>query len=202
MPENKITRITGIGSALIDLLINESDQFLEDLGKEKGGMTLVEHTDITDILSKTDQSPAVVPGGASCNTIVGVGRLGGDARFIGSRGDDRLGKIFEDSLHTGNIESVCSTSSAPTGKVLSVITPDAQRSMFTFLGASTELDPESITPEMFKNTAISMIEGYLLFNKELMMAALTAARSAGSIIALDLASFEVVNASGIFSRIL
>jgi len=195
MPENNVTRITGIGNALIDLLINESDLFLKDLGKEKGGMTLVEHTNITDILSKTDQSPVVVPGGASCNTIVGIGHLGGDARFIGSRGEDRFGKIFENSLHTGNIESVFSISSAPTGKVLSVITPDAQRSMFTFLGASTELDPESVTPEMFKNTAISMIEGYLLFNKELMMAALTAAKSAGSLIALDLASFEVVNAS-------
>jgi len=67
--------------------------------------------------------------------------------------------------------------------------------MFTYLGASAELDPSGIVPEMFENTAIAVVEGYLLFNPDLMMAALKAAKSAGAMIALDLASFEVVNAS-------
>jgi len=189
------TRITGIGSALVDILISESDQFLTGLGKEKGGMTLVEEKDIKQILSKTDKTPVVVPGGAACNTIIGVGNLGGDARFIGKRGNDAYGRSFEDQLVKCNVEPVVSISGSSTGTVLSVITPDAQRSMFTYLGASTELAPVSITPDMFKDTAISMIEGYLLFNKDLMMASLKAARDAGSLVALDLASFEVVNAS-------
>ncbi len=187
--------ITGIGSALVDILINESDEFLTSLGKEKGGMTLVEDKDIQKILSTSEQKPTVVPGGAACNTIVGVANLGGDARFIGKRGSDDYGNNFEQALVTSNVEPLVSTSSSPTGKVLSIITPDAQRSMFTFLGASTELDPESIISDMFKETAITMIEGYLLFNKDLMMASLMAAKAAGSLIALDLASFEVVNAS-------
>jgi len=195
MPENKITRVTGIGSALVDILINESDQFLTDLGKKKGGMTLVDNKDIQDILTRTNQPPVVVPGGAACNTIVGIGNLGGDAGFIGKRGKDDYGRIFEQQIINCHVDPLVSISKAPTGKVLSVITPDAQRSMFTFLGASTELDPEAITADMFKDTAISMIEGYLLFNKDLMMAALKAARAAGSLIALDLASFEVVNAA-------
>ncbi|MEN8212566.1 MAG: PfkB family carbohydrate kinase, partial [Thermodesulfobacteriota bacterium] len=161
----KNSRITGIGSALVDILINESDEFLSSLGKEKGGMTLVEDTDIQKILSASRQKPFVVPGGAACNTIVGVACLGGDARFIGKRGDDSYGETFEQKLVKSRVEPLVSTSSSPTGKVLSVITPDAQRSMFTFLGASTELDPESITSDMFKRTAITMIEGYLLFNK-------------------------------------
>ncbi len=188
-------RITGIGSALVDVLINETDQFIEDLGKEKGGMTLVEDNDIQSILSKTSQSPAIVPGGAACNTIVGVGCLGGDARFIGRRGDDAYGETFESQIVSCHVEPKLSISSSPTGKVLSVITPDAQRSMFTFLGASTELAPAAITPELFQHTAISVIEGYLLFNPDLMMASVKAAKAAGSLIALDLASFEVVNAS-------
>ena len=195
MAKNRYTRITGIGSALVDILINESDQFLTNLGKKKGGMTLVEDKDIEVILSESDQTPVVVPGGAACNTIVGVGNLGGDARFIGRRGNDVYGRTFEEQVVKCNVEPVVSISESLTGKVLSVITPDAQRSMFTFLGASTELDPKAITSDMFKETAISMIEGYLLFNKNLMMAALKAAREAGSLIALDLASFEVVNAS-------
>ena len=195
MTQKKITRITGIGSALVDILINESDGFLTDLGKKKGGMTLVQNQDIEQILAKTRQTPVVVPGGAACNTIVGVGNLGGDARFIGRRGNDEYGEKFERQIIKCNVEPIVSISDAPTGKVLSVITPDAQRSMFTFLGASTELDPRSITQDMFKDTAICMIEGYLLFNPKLMMAAITAAKASNSLIALDLASFEVVNAS-------
>ena len=195
MPKKNITRVTGIGSALVDILINESDRFLSDLGKEKGGMTLVDDKDIQDILSKSNATPVVVPGGAACNTIVGIGNLGGDARFIGRKGDDAYGRTFETKLLSCNVEPVVSTSKAPTGKVLSVITPDAQRSMFTFLGASTELDPELITHNLFKESAIAMIEGYLLFNTDLIKAALTAAKAAGSLIALDLASFEVVNAA-------
>jgi len=195
MPSMKRTRITGIGSALVDILINESDEFLKTLHKEKGGMTLVNDEDITHILSASPQETLVVPGGAACNTIVGVAKLGGDARFIGRRGKDAYGTAFEKQLITSRVEPYISMSDSPTGKVLSVITPDAQRSMFTFLGASTELDPESITPGLFQKTAISMIEGYLLFNRTLMSAALKAAKEAGSLIALDLASFEVVNAS-------
>ena len=195
MPKKSITRITGIGSALVDILINESDLFLTNLGKEKGGMTLVENKDIEVILSESDKTPIIVPGGAACNTIVGVGSLGGDARFIGRRGNDAYGETFEKQIIKCNVEPVVSISDSPTGRVLSVITPDAQRSMFTFLGASTELDPKLITSDIFKETAITMIEGYILFNKDLMMAALKAAGMAGSLIALDLASFEVVNAS-------
>ncbi len=195
MPKKTHMKITGIGSALVDILINESDQFLKDQGKEKGGMTLVENQDIELLLSKTSQTPVVVPGGAACNTIVGVGNLGGEARFIGRRGDDDLGKDFEKQIIKCNVEPEVSISTSPTGTVLSVITPDAQRSMFTFLGASTELDPALMTADLFKDTAIVMIEGYLLFNRDLMMAALKAAKAFGALIALDLASFEVVNAS-------
>lgn len=196
MPEIRPTRITGIGSALVDILINESDAFLQGLDKTKGGMTLVTDRDIEDILAASRNRPLVVPGGAACNTIMGVGCLGGTARFIGRRGDDAYGRAFENQLIQCRVEPRVSVSPSPTGRVLSVVTPDAQRSMFTFLGASTELGPDAITPELFAETAIAMIEGYLLFNRELMTAALKAANQAGAMVALDLASFEVVNASG------
>ncbi|MDZ7664532.1 MAG: adenosine kinase [Desulfotignum sp.] len=193
-PQTCKNRITGIGSALVDILINETDDFLRKLNKKKGGMTLVDSDDIKAILAKTDNPPAVVPGGAACNTIIGVGRLGGAARFIGRRGDDNFGTLFEDALRSAHVAPELTVSSSPTGSVISVITPDAQRSMFTYLGASTEMAPHRITPALFADTAITMIEGYLLFNPELMMAAVHAAKKAGSMIALDLASFEVVNA--------
>ncbi|ACN15421.1 predicted SAM-methyltransferase [Desulforapulum autotrophicum HRM2] len=189
------TRITGIGSALVDLLINETDGFLEALGKEKGGMTLVEHHDQEEILGRSTEKPVVVPGGAACNTIVGTAKLGGEARFIGMRGTDAYGDQYEAALRRFNVEPLFNVSTSTTGRVLSVITPDAQRSMFTHLGASVEMDPLKVLPELFTDTAIAVIEGYLLFNPDLMLASLKSAKAAGAKIALDLASFEVVEAS-------
>lgn len=189
------TKITGIGAALVDVLINETDAFLKDLGKEKGGMTYVDDKEQQDILAKTGQKPVVVSGGAACNTIVGVGNLGGNAAFIGKRGKDSFGEAYETQIRSCGVEPKLSLSDTPTGKVISVVTPDAQRSMFTNLGASTEMEPASVIPALFDETAIAVVEGYLLFNPELMTAAVKAAKSAGALIALDLASFEVVEAA-------
>ncbi len=197
MIENsKKMMITGIGSALVDLLVKENDDFLMELGKEKGGMTLVETgSEIDRIVDKTSGKVSVVPGGAACNTIIGIGRLGGAAKFIGMRGDDAYGELYEKKLRESGVIPRFFLSPEPTGKVLSIITPDAQRSMYTFLGASTGLDPASVTPDMFRDTAIAVIEGYLLFNRELMTASLEAAKQAGALVALDLASFEVIHSS-------
>jgi len=187
--------ITGIGSALVDVLINETDEFLQKLHKEKGGMTYVTADEQQAMISASSRTPVIVPGGAACNTILGVGCLGGAARFIGARGKDEYGDIFEAKVRESRVEPVLSYFDTPTGKVVSVVTPDAQRSMFTDLGASSLLDPAGITPRMFSDTAIALVEGYLLFNRDLMMAAVKAAKAAGALVALDLASFQVVNAS-------
>ncbi len=195
MFEGKSRRITGIGSALVDILIHETDEFLAKFDKEKGGMTYHEASEIQSIISSSSQSAAKVPGGASCNTIVGVSQLGGKARFIGRRGADDLGDFFEEQVASAGVETLVSRSESATGRVLSVITPDAQRSMFTCLGASVEMKPEDISRDLFADTDITMIEGYLLFNPDLMKACLAAAKDAGSLIALDLASFEVVHAA-------
>lgn len=192
----KTSKVTGVGSALIDLLIHENDAFLEMFGKEKGGMTLVEDRDIEAVLKKTEQQPAAVPGGAACNTIAGIAMLGGKAGFIAKRGDDGYGKEYEENLKNVGVVPSFYTSGTPTGKVLSVITPDAQRSMFTCLGASTELAPAEVTPDLFKGTGIAVIEGYLLLlNRDLVRASLDAAKAAGALVVLDLSSFEVVRAS-------
>ncbi len=195
MFEPKSRRITGIGSALVDILIHETDEFLAKLDKEKGGMTYHEASQIQSMISSTSKPVTMAPGGASCNTIVGVSQLGGKARFIGRRGTDDLGDFFEEHVSRAGVETVLHRSESATGRVLSVITPDAQRSMFTCLGASVEMKPEDISRDFFLDTDITMIEGYLLFNPDLMKACLMAAKDAGSLIALDLASFEVVNAA-------
>ena len=188
--------IVGIGSALVDILIRESDSFLAKTGENKGGMTLVQNAAfIEGVLAKTTQKPSIVPGGSACNTILGIGRLGGKARFIGKRGEDELGTLFENALVKNGVEPHLLVSPSPTGRVLSIITPDAQRSMFTFLGASSETRPEELFAEQFAGAALVHIEGYLLFNEALILAALAAAKTAGALVSLDLASYTVVEAS-------
>jgi sugar/nucleoside kinase (ribokinase family) len=187
--------IAGIGSPLIDILAHESDEFLEKTGAVKGGMKYVDRDFIEQTLSYTTQKPVIVPGGSACNTVVGIGKLGGPARFVGKSGCGEMARLFEADLKKNNVDPALFKSSSPTGRVLSIITPDAQRSMFTFLGASSEAHPHEITERCFEDAAIVHIEGYLLFNEDLIAAALRAAKSAGALISLDLASFTVVEAS-------
>ena len=106
-----------------------------------------------------------------------------------------MARLFETDLKKNNVDPALFRSSSPTGRVLSIITPDAQRSMLTFLGASSEIQPDEITENCFENAAIVHIEGYLLFNEDLIMAALKAAKDVGALVSLDLASFTVVEQS-------
>lgn len=187
--------IVAVGSALVDMLAREDDAFLRAAGAAKGGMTLMASDTINRLVAMTTHPPTVVPGGSACNTAIGIGKLGGSVRFVGKRGEDNIGDIFETDLIKNNVEPKLLKSSAPTGRVLSVITPDAQRTMFTYLGAASEMVPEEIPPELFKDAAIVHVEGYLLFNRDLMLSVLKTAKAAGARISLDLASFTVVEES-------
>lgn len=192
--ENK-KLVVGVGSALIDILAHQDEHFLRKSGAVKGGMTYVDKEFIDETLLLSTQQPILVPGGSACNTVVGIGKLGGTARFIGKCGNGRMGEFFHNDLKRQNVEPMLFRSESPTGRVLSIITPDAQRSMFTFLGASAEARPQDVTADCFTGAAIVHIEGYLLFNPELILKVLQTAKTAGAKISLDLASFNVVNDS-------
>jgi sugar/nucleoside kinase (ribokinase family) len=184
--------IVGVGSALVDIMARESEDFLARSGAVKGGMVYVDNAHIDQTLSMATSAPAVVPGGSACNTTVGVGQLGGAARFVGTCGQGAMGNFFENALRTWRVDPRLSRSRTPTGRVLSIVTPDAERSMLTFLGAASETRPEDLRDDYFADAAVVHIEGYLLFNPELILAALRAARSAGARVSLDLASYNVV----------
>ena len=194
IPENRKI-VVGVGSALMDMLAKEPDEFMTRLGVEKGGMNLVDQNYIDHLIAQTTSSPSIVSGGSACNTAIGVAKLGGNGRFVGKMGNDELGELFKQDLKNNSVEPVLFNSQTPTGRVLSVITPDAQRSMFTYLGASAEMHPDEISLDCFNDAAIVHVEGYLLFNRDLMMAVLKSARGNGALISLDLASFNVVEAS-------
>ena len=177
---------------MVDILIHEKDELLTQINASKGSMTLVGKNDIERIRAMSSAESSLVPGGSACNTIIGVGSLGGKARFVGKCGSGKMGKLIEDDLRRQNVEPVLLKADSPTGCSLSIITPDAQRTMFTYLGASAETRPEEISANSFKDAAVVLVEGYLLHNPDLIQAALSAARKAGAKIALDLASYNVV----------
>lgn len=190
--------VVGIGSALVDILVHEAEDFVEKAGAVKGGMAYVDNRVIDDILMRVSKAPFFVSGGSACNTVIGVGRLGGRARFVGKSGNGNLAGLFESDLKNNNVEPLLFKSTALTGRVLSIITPDAQRSMLTYLGASAEAAPSDITRACFNDAAVVHVEGYLLFNKALILSALDTAKQVGARISLDLASFTVVRESKAF----
>jgi sugar/nucleoside kinase (ribokinase family) len=184
--------VVAIGSALVDILVHETEEFRARSGAVKGGMTLVAVDHLERTLAATKGMCGVVPGGSACNTAIGIARLGGAARFIGKRGLDPFGDLFEEKLRKNAVEAFLFRDPSPTGRVLSIITPDAQRSMLTFLGAAAETRAEEISETCFSGARIVHVEGYLVFNRDLILTALEAAKRAEAFVSLDLASFTIV----------
>jgi sugar/nucleoside kinase (ribokinase family) len=179
----------------MDLLVEENDEFLGKMGAEKGGMTLVDAPVIRAALEGASRGVKSSPGGSASNTIVGVGSLGGRARMIGRVGNDALGQTFREGLRLAGVEErVRVTGDTGTGHVLSVVTPDAQRTMFTFLGAASALSESDIAEADISDAALVHLEGYLLFNRPVVEKVLELARAHKVRVALDLGSFQVVEA--------
>jgi len=192
LPGDELRLIVGIGSVLVDIIVPASEEFVGRSGVPKGGMVYFDAETIQQVLQRADGNAQVVPGGAACNTILGVACLGGATRFLGKRGQDEFGHLFENDLDRHRVEPFLVQAPTPTGRVLSLITPDSQRTMLTYLGASAEMTPSEIPHNAFEGAAIALIEGYLVYNRDLFLYALQQARSAGAKIVLDLASFTVV----------
>ena len=177
----------------MDIILQENDDFLVQNEITKGAMTLVDENYADNLLSKTKNKPIIAPGGSACNTTIGLGRLSKKAVFAGCCGDDDLGRQFQAALSKNNVlSSLTITSAAKTGRVVSVVTPDAQRSMLTYLGASGLTNPDLFTPQLFKGASLVHIEGYLIFNEKLLRKVLESAKLSGVTVSLDLASFNVI----------
>lgn len=152
----------GIGNALVDVLSHESDDFVESLGVAKGAMTLVDEDRSAEIYDLT--GPAVeISGGSAANTMVGVAALGGRAEYLGKVRDDQLGHVFAHDIRaTGVTYEVSLAADGPaTGCCLILVTPDAQRTMNTYLGASVHLGPADVDPSRIARASVLYLEGYL-----------------------------------------
>lgn len=182
-----------VGAALVDLLVREDDAYLARFSETKGGMTLSASEDLQKMLSATQAPVEQASGGSSCNTAVGMAYLGVPSIFFGRIGQDSTGEFFQKTIEAAGVESTLKVVSEPSGQVLSVITPDAQRSMFTSLGASAGLQPEDLELVDWSAVGLVHLEGYLAFNPPFFKAVLAKAKSLNLPVAMDLASFDVVN---------
>jgi sugar/nucleoside kinase (ribokinase family) len=182
--------VIGIGNALVDVLSHESDAFLARHNLLKSTMHLIDAARAHDLYQA--MGPAIqVSGGSAANTIVGVASFGGRAQYVGKVRNDQLGEVFSHDLRATGVDYTTSpaTSGPSTGCCLIMVTPDAQRTMNTYLGASIHLRPADIDGAMIGRALILYLEGYLFDPPEAQEAFRAAARlahAAGRTVSLTL----------------
>lgn len=189
-------KIIGIGNALVDVMtIIPDDSCLGQFGLPKGSMTMVDAQRSDEIKQAINGlKRTLASGGSAGNTMYGLGIMGVHSSFIGKVGRDEMGNFYEkDMVDAGLAPVLMRSAQSPTGTAVALVTPDSERTFATHLGAATELTPEELNGNYFKGFHILYLEGYLIFNLPLVEQACRIAKENKMCVALDLASFNVVN---------
>jgi sugar/nucleoside kinase (ribokinase family) len=182
--------VVGIGNAIVDVLVQADDDVLEAHQLSKGTMALVDEAAAERLYASV--GPGLeTSGGSAANTLAGIAQLGGRAGFIGRVRDDQLGTIFSHDIRAvgAHFETPPASSGPTTARCLILVTPDAQRTMCTFLGASVLLDPSDLDLNLVAKAKILYLEGYLWDSeaaKRAFIAAAETARASGGQVALSL----------------
>ena len=160
--QNKIIDLIGLGNAIVDIIVNIEDEFLEINNLEKGSMNLINANESQTLL-KNCKVIKKISGGSSANTVVCLAELGNDVQFIGRVKNDQFGNFFScDIKKSKTIFNTPPTSEgASTAHSIILITPDAQRTMCTYLGASIEFEAKDIDFNVIKESKYLYLEGYL-----------------------------------------
>jgi sugar/nucleoside kinase (ribokinase family) len=182
--------VVGIGNAIVDVIAHAEDRFLAAQSMAKGAMTLIEAERAEALYAR--MGPGVeMSGGSAANSMAGLASLGGRAAFIGKVRDDQLGAIFAHDIRAAGVTFRTPPAKAgpQTARCLIFVTPDAQRTMNTYLGASVELGPEDVEEELIAAAQVTYLEGYLWDKpraKEAFRKAARLAHEAGAKVALTL----------------
>ena len=182
--------VLGVGNAIVDVLTETGDDFLTAEGVVKGSMTLID-TGRAQQLYASMPAGVEVSGGSAANTMAGIASLGGSCAYIGKIANDQLGEVFAHDIRAVGVgfDSKPLIGGEPTARCLILITPDAQRSMNTFLGASSYLGVGDLDVELIRSAKITYLEGYLFDRpeaKEAFFKAAEIAHNAGRKVALTL----------------
>jgi sugar/nucleoside kinase (ribokinase family) len=171
-PAEPVYDVVGIGNALVDVIAHASDEFLDDHGLVKGSMTLIE-TDRAVELYGALTGAVEMSGGSAANTMCGVASFRGTAAYIGKVVDDDLGQVFGHDMRAVGVAFRGGSDGAqeiPTGRCVIVVTPDAERTMNTYLGVSSTLGVEDLDEEVIAAGKVLYMEGYL-FDRDVAKAA-------------------------------
>lgn len=188
--------VLGIGNALVDVLSQETDETVERLGLAKGSMELVDEPRMAEVYDVMGPGTEV-SGGSAANTMAGIASLGGLCHYIGRVRDDQLGRVFVHDIRSLGVGySTPPAADGPaTGCCLILVTPDAQRTMNTFLGASALLSEDEIDASVVEAAGLVFLEGYLFDRPEAQAAfeqAAKVAHEAGRKVSLTLSDLFCV----------
>lgn len=179
--------VLGLGNAIMDIITPTSDQNLTDMSIVKGGMTLIDQDtaiSLTEQFSALKAEQREVAGGSAANTLVGISNLNLKAAYIGKTADDALGKRFANGMAEAGVhfETQPLVGGEATARCLIAVTPDGERSMSTFLGASVEFGKDDVIKDLIEASDILYLEGYLFDKpaaKEAFVKAAEIAQAAG-----------------------
>jgi sugar/nucleoside kinase (ribokinase family) len=154
--------VVGVGNAIVDVIAHSSEEFLVDQGLTKGSMLLIDEHRANELYGLIE--PEVeASGGSAANTVAGVASFGAKAAYIGKVSDDSLGKVFASDMRSLGVDfDVTADGDGPsTARCMILVTPDAQRTLNTYLGVSVLLEPADVDPELVASGKILFCEGYL-----------------------------------------
>ena len=192
--------VLAIGNAIVDVMSPCEDELIEELGLARGGMMLVD-TERAHELYDAMGPAREISGGSAANTLAGLSALGLQCAFIGQVADDQLGEVFAHDIHAVGIDFDTPARPGPpsTARCLIFVTPDGQRTMNTYLGASQFLPAQALDEQLIASAAVLYLEGYLWDPEEpraAMRKAIAAARAAGRKVAFTLSDAFVIERHG------
>ncbi len=192
--------VVAIGNAIVDVLARADDQFITERALTKGSMRLIDAAEAETLYADT-RPRTEMPGGSAANTLAGMAALGARCAFIGQVADDQLGAVFRhDLMATGvSFTTPVAGREPPTARCLILVTPDGQRTMNTYLGASQFLGRDALDADLIAASAILYLEGYLWnadASRNAMAEAIAMARAAGRKVAFTLSDAFVVALHG------
>ena len=194
------TQVIAIGNAIVDVMAPCADALIEQLGLVRGGMTLVDTARAQELYDA--MGPArEISGGSAANTLAGLAALGSTCAFIGQVADDQLGEVFAHDVRAGGISfaTPARAGDPPTARCLIFVSPDGQRTMNTYLGASQFLPAKALDEVAIADAEVLYLEGYLWDPEEpraAMRRAIDAARNAGRKVAFTLSDAFVISRHG------
>ena len=192
--------VIAIGNAVVDVIASCEEELIEELGLNRGGMTLIDAEGATKLYAAMGQAREV-SGGSAANTLAGASMLGLQCAFVGQVCDDQLGEVFRHDMRATGIDfdTPALEGEPPTGRCLIFVTPDGERTMNTFLGAGQFLPAEALDEELIASGAILYLEGYLWDPEEprkAMRRAIEVAREAGRKVAFTASESFVIDRHG------